>query len=130
MSQHQLRVYVAANVDEANIVVAWLAERNIRAIIPDVHTTATLGLPNLIPGSIQVCVADPGQLDEARALLAEQKEALAQHVAGVSESDLIDVVCPNCGETLSVERREAGHVLECPHCHEYVDAPDPTESAE
>lgn len=121
-------VYEAANVDEADIVVAWLADRGIKSVVPDRETTRTLGLPNVVPGGVEVCVADEAQLAEATALVVEHEQALARHVAAASRTGTLSVVCDSCGKRFEVEAREAGHVVDCPHCSEYVDVPDPTAS--
>lgn len=128
MSQSELCVYVAGNVDEANIVVAWLADREIAATIPDRHTTATLGLPTIIPGHVNVCVTQPEQLDQARALIAEHDQQIKDHLAKVGATGQVTVTCEKCGAVNTVSTKESGHVIECTECHEYIDVPDPSES--
>ena len=117
-------------MDEADVVVAWLADHDVTAVIPDRHTTQTLGLPNLIPSSIEVCVADEAQYNRALALIAEHEQTLAQHVASAVPTGSLEITCDNCGKKFDVPSREIGHVVDCPHCHEYVDVPDPSASDE
>jgi len=129
MSSNTLCVYSAGSVNEADVVVAWLADHGIAAIVPNQHITHTLGLPNVIPDRIEVCVSDEQQLTEARALLIEHELTLAQHLAAVRASGTVSVTCESCGESVEAQARDAGHVIDCPHCHEYIDVPDPTQSA-
>lgn len=127
MSHNELCVYDAGNVEEANIVVAWLADHDIKAILPDEHTIATLGMPTILPGHVEVCVTDRTQLAEARALIAEHNRHLKEHVAAAGVGGEIPATCEKCGTTSTFPYSEAGHVVECPECNEYLDVPDPTD---
>ena len=129
MSHNELSVYTAGNVEEANVVVAWLADRGVEAIVPERGNPA-LGLPNIIPGHVEVCVAHANQLDEARKLIVEHEEHLREHLRASGAVTLVDLTCPKCDKTISVEPGDAGQVIECPHCHEYVDVPDLSDSGE
>jgi hypothetical protein len=130
MPRNELCVYEAGTVNEADIVVAWLAQHDIEAIVPDRHTTSTLGLPDIIPGGAEVCVTDAAKFAEAQALIAEHEQALTDHLAATAPSGTIVFSCGNCGKTVNADATDAGRVINCPHCHEYVDVPDPTEAAE
>ena len=126
MSRSPLCVYTANNVEEADIVTAWLAEQDIEAMVPDRHAigATTFGLPAFVPGGIEVCVTNADEVDLAQALLEKHAEAIQTHVPSDGAGQDIAVVCENCHETISFPHSEAGSVAECPNCREYIDVPD------
>jgi predicted Zn-ribbon and HTH transcriptional regulator len=125
MTHHPNRIYTANNLGEAEVIKAWLAERDVAVIIPDRHATDTVGMPSTITGGIEVCVRDAAQLHEAKALLEEHAEALADHVARAApEIEPVKVQCEKCGAEATTTSLERSHVIECPKCHEYIDVPE------
>ena len=122
MSRNPLCVYTAGNVEEADIVTAWLAEQDIEAMVPDRHAigATTFGLPAFVPGGI----TNPDEAELAQTLLEERAQAIQARVPSGKEGQDIAVVCENCHETISFPQSEAGSVAECPNCREYIDVPD------
>ncbi len=120
-------VYVANNVESADIVVAWLAEHGVEAMVPGRHgiSSAFMGLQAIVPGGVEVCLRNEADVARARALLAEHEEAIKARLPAGHESDMITVTCDKCGEVCEFPFDVAGRVAECPHCHEYIDVPPP-----
>ncbi len=130
MSREQFCVYTANNVEEADIVAAWLASRDIEAAIPDRYAigATTWGLPAMVPGGIEVCVADEQQAELAQSLLAEHAESIHSTLCGDAEElSPISVMCEGCHQIVTFAGDEAGNVAQCPNCSEYIDVPDASE---
>ncbi len=125
MSHTEFCVYTANNVEEADIVAAWLAEQDIEAMIPDRYAigATTWGLPAIVPGGIEVCVKDAETADLAQALLEQQAETIHSHLHSDESDDEISLICDNCHETILFSPDDAGTVAQCPNCREYVDVP-------
>ncbi len=115
-------VYRANNVEEADIIVAWLDEQGVSAMVKDRTVAGTLEIPMLFtPRGIEVCVPDRDQADRAVELLKDHYSEQAQ----ADESDrTVDAVCEECGKTSSFPYSQCGLVQNCPHCNAYLDVPE------
>ncbi len=108
-------VYRAADIEEADIIVAWLEERGITA-----QVKGSLEIPVVYnPGDIEVCVADPDEAKQAIALLRDHY----QHEAPVDAGGTIEAMCEECGQASTFPSDQRGTVQNCPHCGEYLDVP-------
>ena len=123
-------IFVAESLGRAEVIVLWLADHDIAA---EVMNPATLGgldgltwLSRTAVGAsgIEVWVLDPTQAGQARELIAQHAEWLAAQAAERSAAGEIEVVCEECSKGSVFPGSEAGKVLECQHCSEYVDVPD------
>lgn len=119
MSRDLICVHRARDVGEGDILVAWLAEQGIAAMVKDRYTAGTLQVSQIVaPLGIEVCVIDPTQANAARSLLAEHT------TERVMKGDAaVDATCEECGRTSRFPGTERGSVQSCPHCRAYVDVP-------
>jgi hypothetical protein len=123
-------VFVAESLGHAEVIALWLTDHEIAA---DVMNPATLGgLDGLTwlsrtgvgASGIEVWVLDPAQAGPARELVAQHAQRLAAQAAERSAAGEIEVLCEACGKRSVFPGSEAGKVLECQHCSEYVDVPE------
>ncbi len=83
MTKDLITVHNAGTLEEADIVVAWLDDQDIKAMVKDRHAIGTFsGLGAISHNEIEVCVTDPGDAEKARELLANRK-----HVAPLDDDD-------------------------------------------
>ncbi len=120
-------VFRAASIGEADIIVAWLEEQGIRAMVQDEHSAVMLWVPRVTaPWGVEVCVVDPRKAEEAKRLIehhiAERDAARAESGGGV-----VPVVCEECGHQFELPAVERGTVQRCPGCRAYVDVPTLTD---
>ncbi|MCP4592151.1 MAG: DUF2007 domain-containing protein [bacterium] len=115
-------VYRAASVEEADIIVAWLDEQGIAAMVKDRAVAGTIEIPTLFtPRGIEVCVPDPEQAKQAVAALKEHYAKQAQ----ADDSDrVIEATCEACGKASPFPQAQHGLVQNCPHCNAYLDVPE------
>jgi len=79
MSQDLIPVHNAGTLEEADIVVAWLDDRGVKAMVKDRHTIGTYsGLGAVSHNQVEVCVVDPADADKARKLLKEHAEEISR----------------------------------------------------
>jgi hypothetical protein len=124
-------VYVAASIGEAEIVASYLGGHDIRAEVMNQNTRGgfeglSLVSPNGVGANgIEVWVLDPGRVQQAIQLLAEQEmQKITRKAAKEASGEPIDVVCEDCGETTTFPPAERGTVQSCPHCGSYIDVGD------
>ncbi len=118
-------VYTAATIEQADVIVAWLAQHGIEAYVKDRHLIGMVPwvTPAVAPRGVEVIVADPGAAERATRLLAA-REATSSSAPEPLDRSLIDALCEECGLTSSFPYSSRGKVEECPHCGAYVDVPE------
>ena len=117
-------VYRAADIGEADIVVAWLGKRGIAAEVKDRLAAFTLQVPMIVaPAGIEVCVIDPNEADHARELLRDHFDELKREPKPEDSDQTVEATCEECGKTASFPLGQRGTVQLCPHCHEHIDVP-------
>lgn len=126
MSQEWVCVHHAANLEEAEVVAAWLDEQAIETFIKDRNITGILpGLSAVAAQGVEVCVADDETANRARKLLeehfAEQRRA---HAPAGPPEEVFQAVCEECGKSTSFHREDCGKVQSCSHCGAYMDLPE------
>ena len=122
MSRDLPCVYRAADIGEANIVVAWLGERDISALVKDEFAVGTMETSLIAaPQGIEVCVGNTEDAQRAVALLNDQFEAVRSAKAGISAP--VQATCEECGRVATLPPQQAGSVQTCPHCNAHVDVP-------
>jgi hypothetical protein len=124
MPEDMTTVYRAADIGEADIVVAFLDRHGIIAHVKDRLAVGTLQVPAIVaPRGIEVCVAPGEAAERAAALLHEHFDELA---AARSEDSggTVEAVCEECGRTASYPSKQRGTVQNCPHCRAHVDVPE------
>lgn len=98
---------------DADVFAAILNESGIRSMV---HTSTM----HMI-GKAQVKVAEH-DLEQARTML---REAELKHHAVPDDGLRLTFECEGCGRMISFAETDAGTVQTCPHCHEFVDVPEP-----
>lgn len=112
-------VYNAATAQEAEIIIAWLAERGIDAHPKGGRTAASN--PPLVPQEVKVCVSDPEAAERAVMLLAERSR-----LDGDQETEAdqwFEVVCEACGQATAFPAPQLGTTQQCPRCGRNVNVP-------
>jgi predicted RNA-binding Zn-ribbon protein involved in translation (DUF1610 family) len=94
------RIYIAADLADAQIALDWLGMRGIRAHVFNTHATGGLGELAATQIWPEVWVEDDEDAEQAMQLLKEI------HFPEETGSKL----CPQCGE------ENPGHFLSCWHC--------------
>ncbi|MCK4660335.1 MAG: DUF2007 domain-containing protein [Phycisphaerae bacterium] len=128
MSRDMRTVYRAFDLWQADVIVAWLEEHGISALVKDRLTAGILPTSLIVaPQGIEVCVMDPDEAERAIALLRDHYKPEGR--AGQSEDDsrTIEAVCEECGKTASFPYAQRGAVQHCPHCGAHMDVPDEAE---
>jgi hypothetical protein len=124
-------VFVADSPGLAGVIALWLSDHGIAA---EVMNPATLGgldgltwlsRTGVSASGIEVWVLDPALAGQARELVAQHSERLAAQAAERGAGADIEAVCEACGKPSVFPGSEAGKVIECRHCGEYLDVPDP-----
>jgi nitrogen regulatory protein PII-like uncharacterized protein len=123
-------VYVADSVGLAEVVVLFLGERNVAARTMNLATLGGfvgltwLSKRGVSASGIEVWVQDIADADKARRLLADYDARLTAKVSRRQSSGPIEATCEACGEKNICPGSEAGKVINCSHCNEYIDVPD------
>ena len=72
MAQDLITVHNAGTLEEADIVIAWLDDRGVSAMVKDRNAIGTFsGIMAVSHNSVEVCVSDPAVAEKARDLLQE-----------------------------------------------------------
>ncbi len=89
MTEDLITVHNAGTLEEADIVVAWLDNQGIKAMVKDRHSiSAFSGISAISHNEIEVCVTDPGEAEKARELLANREhEPLSDEEESGNEGD-------------------------------------------
>jgi hypothetical protein len=124
MSRDLICVYRTVSVEEADIIVAWLAEEKINSFVKNRHAIGTgyLALA-AAPRGVEVCVFNPDQAERAKALLVEHADESAVKKLHDAAGPDIEAVCVECGRTSRFPFAQRGSVQTCPHCRQYLDVP-------
>ena len=124
MPRDMICVYRAADLGEADIVAAWLADQGINAHVTNRNPAMNLYVPSAVsPKGIEVCVVDPAQADRAKELLRKHAgESAVKKLHDAAGPD-IEAACEECGKTSRFPFAHRGSVQACPHCRQYVDVP-------
>jgi hypothetical protein len=95
----------------------------------DALTGATEAVP---PAEFEVWVADAAHAEPARALIEEQREAIAalreREARRAARTGTVTAVCDECGKSSDWPASDMGKTQDCPHCGAYMDIPDPDEN--
>ncbi len=106
--------------EEADIIVAWLAEHGIEAHVSDPENPGVMAFGATDTEGIAVCVADEDVAVQAKAKLAEHD----REVERAHRSDApIQINCDECGAPATFPPDAAGTVQQCDACRAYIDVP-------
>ena len=106
-------------VEQADIIVAWLAEQGVEATVTDRGNPGALAFGLTDAEGFALCVADQETAQRARDLLDKHDAEHAHEPTG----DLVDVKCGECGETPTFESESEPSVQTCPDCGANIDVP-------
>ncbi len=117
-------VYRASSVEQADIVVAWLAEQDVSAFVKNRNLAGDCVGLAVGPRGIEVCVVDVAEAAKAEALLKAQLELIKMRPGGGSDK-VIPILCNECGRQVEFPGELYGTVQICPSCGRNVDVGDP-----
>lgn len=127
-------VFVFESPAAARALAAWLTDKGFPADVFDpgpVVPGDALGLTEAVAGGFEVRVVKPEQAADARAAVADQKEALAAVRAAqerrANRTGTVSAACEECGKASDWPAADLGTTQDCPHCGNYMDVPDPDE---
>jgi len=110
---------------EADIVAAWLEDQGITVHVKNRHAVGTMQTPLIVaPKGIEVCVVDPQQADQAKALVREHLEHRKQKLDEPAMGRTIEAVCEECRKSSTFPFEQRGTVQNCPHCRQFLDVPE------
>jgi hypothetical protein len=130
-------VFVAPDIHLATWVVNKLIEWGIPAEVkpdePHASTDPLTGETTIAdPTGFEVVVVDPQKADDARQMLQDHAEAMAElkarQDARASRTSTVKAVCEECGAESEWPATAMGRTESCPHCTAYMDIPDPDEN--
>lgn len=79
MSDDWIVVHNAGTLEEADIVVAWLDDQGIKAMVKDRNVLGTLpGVGAVSHNQVEVCVGDTAEAEKALELLKKHAEEVAR----------------------------------------------------
>ena len=119
MADEPICIRHANTIEEAEIIVAWLAEQGIEATVTDPSSTGVMAFGVTDPEGVKIYVADAQTAERAKAALAGHD---ASDESAVAE-EMIDVTCEECKHTNSFPPDYAGSTQECSECGAFVDVP-------
>ncbi len=119
-------VYRAASVEEADIIVVWLADQEINAFVKNRNVIGTVNVPfATAPKGVEVCVLDGEQAKRATELLAEHADELSHRPQPIPPGKVFRAVCEECGRPTDFPSELFGSVQTCPHCRANMDVDEP-----
>ncbi len=118
-------VYRAADLGEADIVAAWLADQGITIHVKNRYSAVNVFVPSVsAPKGIEVCVVDPTQVELAKTLVRDHLEQRKEKTEDAQSGQTIETVCEECGKAARFPIEQRGTVQTCPYCRKYVDVPE------
>ena len=113
-------VYRASSVEQADIVVAWLAEQDVAAFVKNRNMAGNYIALAVAPRGVEVCVVDPEEAATAEVLLKAHLESIKARPGGPSDK-VIPILCTECGRQVEFPGELYGTVQACPSCGGNVD---------
>jgi hypothetical protein len=134
--RHPQTILVAEEFATANALAEWLTEKGFPAEVVRPSAAATpgdsLGLSPETGAGIEVRLMSLEHMEPAKQAIAEQKEAIAEirsrEEKRAARTGTVEAVCEDCGKSSTWAASEMGTTQDCPHCHNYMDIPDPEEN--
>ena len=122
MADNPVCIRRTSTVEEADIIVAWLAEQGVEAFIPDHENPGVLAFGLTDREGVEIFVPDQAKGDRAKALLEEHDQ---QHAGNPTASGhaAITVTCDECHEDSTFPAEQADTVQECAQCGAHLDVP-------
>ena len=121
MTEEPVCIHRAGTIEEADIIVAWLADRGVKASILDPENPGGLAFGVTDPEGYEIYVTDASTAQQALKLLEEHDR---ERERGTLDSDLpeqITTTCEECGQSNSFSADLAGTVQQCEQCGAHID---------
>jgi hypothetical protein len=118
-------VYRASSVEQADIVIAWLAEEGISAFVKDRNMAGNYVALAVAPRGVEVCVANSEEAVRAESLLQDHLKSIKPKTGGPGVDKVIPVLCSECGRQVEFPGELYGSVQNCPSCGRNIDVGDP-----
>ena len=120
MAQEPVCIRHANNLEEASIIVAWLADQGVEAHIADPDNPGVMAFGVTDPEGIEVYVKDEATAQRARKLLEEHDRSKESRDA----TGDVSISCEACGNSYGFTADQRGSTQECPECGAYIDVPN------
>jgi len=118
-------VYRALDVAEADIVAAWLGDQGVTVHVKNRYSAINVFVPSVAaPKGIEVCVVDPSQAEQAKALVRQHLEERKERTDEPPSGRTIEALCEGCEKSSRFPFEQRGTVQTCPHCRQYLDVPE------
>jgi hypothetical protein len=134
--RHPQTIHISSEFAAATAIAAWLTEKGFPA--EAVRPNAVAAVPDnfgLVPetgSGIEVRVVKAEHVEPAKQALADHREVLAEIRAReekrAARTGTVEAVCEECGKPSTWPANQMGSTQDCPHCHAYMDIPDPDEN--
>ena len=130
-------ILTAPSRQTAAALAAWLTEKQYPAevVTPAMGTTSsalTGETDAAVAPEFEVWVADAAHAEPAKALIEEQREAIAalreREAKRAARTGTVTAACDECGKSSEWPASAMGKTQDCPHCGAYMDIPDPDEN--
>jgi hypothetical protein len=113
-----------ATVEEAQIIVAWLDEQGVEAVVVDQANPGVFAFGVTDIEGIAIAVPDEESARRAESILAEHDREHAEATLPDTSIERVDVVCETCKSTTTFTGEQRGTVQECSECGAYLDVPE------
>ncbi len=123
MANEPVMIKRTNTAEEADIIVAWLAEQGIEATVHDHDNPGVIAFGVTDTEGIEIFVADPEIATRAMELLEEHDQVLGGDIPADS-GEMVEVQCEECGHSNSYPVDLRGSVQECAECDAFVDIPE------
>jgi len=112
-----------STLEEAEIIVSWLDEQGIEAIIPDRSSPGVFAFGVTDTEGIEIYARDEDTAGRARKLLEEHDPQRAAGAGGDTSGAGFDVTCDECGRVDRFPAGAKGTVQSCTNCGAFLDMP-------
>ena len=126
MADEPVLIRRTSTLEEAEIIVSWLDEQGIEAIIPDRSSPGVFAFGVTDTEGIEIYARDEDTAGRARKLLEEHDRQRAAGAGGdTSGADGagFDVTCDECGRVDRFPAGAKGTVQSCTNCGAFLDMP-------
>lgn len=113
-----------ATVEEAQIIVAWLDEQGVEAVVVDQANPGVFAFGVTDNEGIAIAVPDEESARRAKSILEEHDRQQVESTLPDTPIEKVDVVCDACKTTTTFTGEQRGTVQECGECGAYLDVPE------
>ena len=123
MNSNPVCIRRTGTVEEAEILVAWLDAKGVKATIADPDSTGVFAFGVTDTEGVEIYVADEETAKRAKTLLAEHDKERDAAASQEASSETVDVKCGECGQINAFRPEQRGTVQECEECNAFIDVP-------